>query len=199
MLKFIDENDFALVDTYSENTDGSVSWIYDEGEGLPTHSGIIREGFTRTTQVQTGTTSAVVGQDENGEDITEEQPIFEDVTIGVWTKLQELASNGTITIQPVPQSELDAIAAEQAKQAQDALKRTGTEINGHTISLTEENQNGLAAVMQGAQLADEARASIFPLNFNARTATGEVSIPFANKSDYEAFCLAFLQARQQFF
>lgn len=119
--------------------------------------------------------------------------------IDLWAKYCELRDNGTITVQPVPQSELDAIAAEQAKQAQDALKRTGAEINGHTISLTEENQNGLAAVMQGAQLADEAGASIFPLNFKARTESGEVSIPFADMVEFKAFCLAFLQARQQFF
>lgn len=137
---------------------------------------------------------------------TSNGPIFDGLTVeydnntfDVWAKFCELRDNGTITVQPVPQSELDAIAAEQAKQALDAQKRAGQSINGHTISLTEENQNGLAAVMQGAQLADESGTSIFPLNFNARTESGEVSIPFANKADYEAFCLAFLQARQQFF
>lgn len=171
MLKFIEEGDFLKVDTFKENDDGSVQWFYQNSNGT------LKDGFTRTTQ------------DENGEEIV----------IDVWAKYCELRDNGTITVQPVPQAELDAIAAEQAKQAQDALKRTGAEINGHTISLTEENQNGLAAVMQGAQLADEAGASIFPLNFKARTESGEVSIPFADMAEFKAFCLAFLQARQLFF
>lgn len=101
MLKFIDENDFLLVDTFKENEDGSVSWVWDEGEGLPTHSGVIREGFTRTTQVQDGTESVqvgteqvqigtetvVVGQnpvlDENGESVIAEdtdEPLMQDIT-----------------------------------------------------------------------------------------------------------------------
>ena len=171
MLNFIDDSDFSLVEQFKENIDGSVQWFYQNSNG------ILKDGFTRTTQ------------DENGDEIT----------IDVWAKYCELRDNGTIAVQPVPQAELDAIAAEQAKQTQDALKRTGAEINGHTISLTEENQNGLAAVMQGAQLADEAGASIFPLSFNARTESGETSIPFTDMTEFKAFCLAFLQARQQFF
>ena len=167
MKKLIDDEWFESVDSFQQNSDGSVQFI--KGD----ENGPIYEGLTRT--------------DADGNECDS------------WAKYIELRDNGTITVQPVPQSELDAIAAEQAKQAQDALKRTGAEINGHTISLTEENQNGLAAVMQGAQLADESGASIFPLNFNARTESGEVSIPFADMVEFKAFCLAFLQARQQFF
>lgn len=101
MLQFINEDDFLKVDTFKENEDGSVSWIWDEGEGLPTHSGVIREGFTRTTQVQDGTESVqvgteqvqigtetvVVGQDpvldENGEPVIAEdtgEPLTQDIT-----------------------------------------------------------------------------------------------------------------------
>lgn len=64
MLKFIEESDFLKVDTFKENEDGSVSWIWDEGEGFPTHSGVIFEGFTRTTQVQDGTESVQVGTEQ---------------------------------------------------------------------------------------------------------------------------------------
>lgn len=101
MLQFINEDDFLKVDTFKENEDGSVSWVWDEGEGLPTHSGVIREGFTRTTQVQDGTESVqvgteqvqigtetvVVGQnpvlDENGESVIAEdtdEPLMQDIT-----------------------------------------------------------------------------------------------------------------------
>ena len=58
------ESDFLKVDTFKENEDGSVSWVWDEGEGLPTNSGVIREGFTRTTQVQDGTASVQVGTEQ---------------------------------------------------------------------------------------------------------------------------------------
>lgn len=98
MLKFIDENDFLLVDTYKENEDGSVSWIYDEGEGLPTHSGIIREGFERFTQVQDGIDEIVIGQDEEGNNIIEEQPKMVDIQIDVWDALHRLEASGDIVI-----------------------------------------------------------------------------------------------------
>ncbi len=44
MLKFIDENDFLLVDKYKQNEDGSVSWVFKDGE--LTHSGCLFDGFT---------------------------------------------------------------------------------------------------------------------------------------------------------
>lgn len=91
MLKFIDENDFLLVDTYKENEDGSVSWVYDEGEGLPTHSGVIRPGFTR--------------KDE------------EDNEIDVWQTMLNIAHSGEIFIQWLTQEDKDAIATEQQIQA----------------------------------------------------------------------------------
>lgn len=186
MLRFTKTSDFLLVDTFQLRIDGTVGWLY-QPENAPVQGGFIRPGMHETIHVSTGE------QDEDGNEIIETQQF------DVWAKYCELRDNGTITVQPVPQTELDAIAAEQAKQTQDALKRTGAEINGHTISLTEANQNGLAAVMQGAKLADEAGASIFPLNFKARTESGETSIPFTDMTEFKAFCLAFLQARQQFF
>lgn len=116
MLKFINESDFLLVNQFKENEGGSVKWIYNEGENLPTHSGIIYQGMTRSYSEQTGTETVVVGQtepvyeydEETGEevlvtpaqDITEEQPVFEEVTINVWDKLQELVADGTVTIEP---------------------------------------------------------------------------------------------------
>lgn len=211
MLKFKNTNDFSFVDEFKENEDGSVNWIYNDGTSI--HSGYIKSGMTTTWSEQTGTEQVSTGfidvqvgtDDETGEPIFEqqeqfeEQPVFTEMAFNVYDELIAAAERGEVVIEPLPQSQIDAIAAEQAKQALDAQKRAGQSINGHTVSLTEENQNGLAAVMQGALLAESAGSSIFPLNFNARTETGEVSIPFANKTDYEAFCLAFMQARQQFF
>ena len=113
MLEFIDENDFLLVDTYKENEDGSVSWVYDEGEGLPTHSGVIREGFKRITPEQQGTEDVVVGQDEEGNDITEEQPKMVDVEIDVWAKLLEKETSGEIFIQRLTAEDKDELAQQQ--------------------------------------------------------------------------------------
>lgn len=45
MFKFIDENDFLLVDIYKENEDGFVLWVYNEGEGLFMYFGVICLGF----------------------------------------------------------------------------------------------------------------------------------------------------------
>lgn len=91
MLKFIDENDFLLVDVYKENEDGSVSWVYDEGEGLPTHSGVIRPGFTR--------------KDAEGNEID------------VWQSMLNKEQAGEIFIQWLTQEDKDAIATEQQIQA----------------------------------------------------------------------------------
>lgn len=134
MLKFIDKNDFLLVDEYKTNIDGSIAWTYDEGIDAPTHSGVIREGFIRTKEVQTGTETVVVGQtdpvyeydEETGEgvlvtpaqDITEEQPVFEEITVNVWDKLKELEADGAITIEPVDLS----VIKEQAKQTINQLR-----------------------------------------------------------------------------
>lgn len=113
MLKFIDENDFLLVDTFKENEDGSVSWVWDEGEGLPTHSGVIREGFKRYTQEQQGTEEVVVGQDEDGNDVIEEQPKMVDVEIDVWAKLLEKESENVIFIQRLTAEDKDKLAQQQ--------------------------------------------------------------------------------------
>lgn len=61
MLKFINDNDFLLADSYRQNEGGSVSWVYDEGEGKYTHSGVIFDGLIREVQVQDGTESVLVG------------------------------------------------------------------------------------------------------------------------------------------
>jgi hypothetical protein len=113
MLKFIDESDFLLVDTYKENEDGSVSWVWDEGERLPTHSGIIREGFKRYTQEQQGIETIVIGQDDEGNDITEEQPKMVDVEIDVWAKLLEKETSGAIFIQRLTAEDKDELAQQQ--------------------------------------------------------------------------------------
>lgn len=87
MLNFIDENDFLLVDTYKENEDGSVSWVWDEGEGKPTHSGIIRQDFTRL--------------DSDGN------------TIDVWQTLLAKEQAGEIFIQRLTQENRDSIAQQE--------------------------------------------------------------------------------------
>lgn len=132
MLKFIDENDFLLVDTFKENEDGTVSWVWDEGEGLPTHSGVIREGFKRYTQEQQGTEEVAVRQepvlDEGGnptyyedtgeqifEDITEEQPVMVDVEIDVWAKLLELEQKELVSVKWLTTEDHEAIAQERQR------------------------------------------------------------------------------------
>jgi len=145
MLKFIDENDFLLVENYKENEYGSVDWLYTSEDGKK-HSGVIRQGFTRTKQVQTGTEIVITGQGENGDPVTEMQPVFETQTVDVWAKFCELRDNGTITVQPLPQSELDAIAAEQDKQTERANKLNAFTFKGVSCSVNEADQNGWETV-----------------------------------------------------
>jgi hypothetical protein len=78
MLKFMDNNDFLLVDKYKQNDDGSVNWTY--SDGATTHSGAIYEGLTR----------------DEGEE-----------TIDIWAKLQSKISSNTITVEGETQDELD--------------------------------------------------------------------------------------------
>ncbi len=61
MLKFIEESDFLKVDSFKENQTGFVSWVWDEGEGLPTHSGVIHENYIVSYQYQDGTENVQVG------------------------------------------------------------------------------------------------------------------------------------------
>lgn len=152
MLKFINENDFLKVDTFKENEDGSVSWVWDEGEGLPTHSGVIREGFKRYTQEEQGTEEVVVGQepvldeegnptyyDDTGEpvmrDIVEEQPKMVDVEIDVWAKLWELHNDDSIeiTILPVNIDLIKANAKQVVNSQRDSLISGGVLHNGYTF------------------------------------------------------------------
>lgn len=118
MLKFIDDSDFSLVEQFKENIDGSVQWFYQNSNGT------LKDGLTRITQ------------DENGEEIT----------IDIWAKYCELRDNGTITVQPVPQAELDAIAAEQAKQTERQAKLNAFTFKNVSCSVNESDQNGWETV-----------------------------------------------------
>ena len=163
------ESDFLKVDTFKENEDGSVSWVWDEGEGLPTHSGIIREGFKRYTQEQQGTEEVVVGQnpvlDEEGnptyyedtgeqifEDITEEQPKMVDVEIDVWGKLWELHNDYSveITVLSVDLDLLKANAKQVVNSQRDSLISGGVLHNGHTFQTDSTSIMGIrGAIMSG--------------------------------------------------
>ena len=131
MLKFIDENDFLLVDTYKENEDGSVSWVYDEGEGLPTHSGVIRPGFTRKDA--------------------------EDNEIDVWQTMLNKAHSGEIFIQWLTQEDKDAIATEQQIQAFKSNRQklldsaVVTTSNGNKYDADEQSISRMANAILAAQ------------------------------------------------
>lgn len=112
-LTFINENDFGLVESWKQNKDGSVQWVYQDS------SGVIREGFTRTIQVQTGTEEVEVGMTEpefndegevvlEAEPIYEERPVFEDEVVDVWAKLQAKIQSGDITLEGKSPEEIEA-------------------------------------------------------------------------------------------
>lgn len=78
-------------------------------------------------------------------------------------------------------------------------KRNGVEINEHHVSLNESNQNGIAAVLTGLNLASELGANMFPMNFKAESPSGLVDIPFEDLASFKTFALQFMSARQAFF
>lgn len=114
MLKFIDDNDFLLIDKYKQNEDGSISWVCADGE--LTHSGIIREGMIR----------------ENG-----------DETIDVWAKLQGKIESGEITIEGKSQEEIEAEQIAEFKSSREKLVSesvvtvsTGKSFDAHKDAIT---------------------------------------------------------------
>ena len=141
MLKFIDENDFLLADKYKQNDDGSVSWIYNDGNA--THSGFFREGMTRTIEVEDGTERVKVDEqqrlDENGEpifnedgstlleDVFEDQIKFKTETVDIWAKFQALVSKGAITL------ETEHLLLEQKQSAKDSINATRDALNDADI------------------------------------------------------------------
>lgn len=78
-------------------------------------------------------------------------------------------------------------------------KLEGMAFAGKQVSLTEANQNGIAAVLKACELAQKHGANITPFNFKADSKNGESVITFESTAEFEMFALLFLQARQAFF
>lgn len=175
MLTFLNESDFLKVDTFKENRDSRVIWSWQDGE--VTHSGDIYSGFMRT--------------DGDG------------LEVDVWGKLIALEKAGKISVQwlsDADKAEIETLERQAIEKAEaQKTKLQGALISGEQISLTEENQNGMAAVMQGVNLAAEMGADIFPLNFNAQTPAGFKLMTFEAAEDFKTFCLTFMAERQKFF
>jgi hypothetical protein len=139
MLKFINENDFLLVDKYVQVSPTQVSWQYTHGDSLST--GIISEGFIRTNVVQNGTQQVMTGTtpaeyDEYGVEITPAQPIYSEeplyvtVEIDVWKKLNDLANSNTIIIEPISILPIKENAKETINSIRDTAIASGVEYNG---------------------------------------------------------------------
>ena len=79
------------------------------------------------------------------------------------------------------------------------MKEQGAEINGVIVSLNENNQNGIAAVLAGLNLASEIGIEMFPIIFKAESPSGISSISFDDLSEFKAFALTFMSERQVFF
>jgi hypothetical protein len=101
-----------------------------------------------------------------------------------------------LSFEPATLEQVDVLLNPELKK-QD--KRLGKEVAGHTVSLTEENQNGIAAVLKGVELAAKYGQDIFPLNFKAMTATGSTLIEFTAQEDFELFALDFMAKRKEYF
>lgn len=89
--------------------------------------------------------------------------------------------------------------AQEPKALSALKKRQGAKLNGKQVSLNESNQNGIAAVLTGLALADEVGANMFPMNFNAESPSGNVTIAFTDLASFKQFALQFMAERQAFF
>lgn len=127
-MKFKNVNDFFLVEEFKENEDGSVQWHYQNSNGF------IKSGMITEWEEQTG-----VNPETN-------EPIFTTMTFNVYDELLAAAGRGEVVIEPVPQSELDAIAAEQAKQAERQSKLNAFTFKSVSCSVNESDQNGWETV-----------------------------------------------------
>ncbi|MEC8230464.1 MAG: hypothetical protein VX061_03390 [Pseudomonadota bacterium] len=175
MLEFINESDFLKVERFAELEDGSVSWAYSDEAG--TYSGVIRREFERKIE----------GKGR----------------VDVWQALLDMEKAKLIKVEWLTEAEKQSIKERDEEIERASISRVkklqGVLINGEQISLTEENQNGMAAVMQGVNLAAEMGADIFPLNFNAQTPAGFKLMTFEAVADFKTFCLTFMAERQKFF
>mgnify|MGYP000383252240 CR=1 FL=1 len=130
MLQFINEEDFLKVDTFTQNADSTVTWIYSVEK--TEHSGDIYEGFIRKASKNVGTRTIVLGEDEEGNEVTQEEPIIESEEINVWDKLWELHNNPEVDVEVIPYDITPCI--EEAKQRIDQLRdehiASGVEFEG---------------------------------------------------------------------
>ncbi len=143
--------------------------------------------------------------DDNGI-VTGEEPNAYDVALAKRTELETanewlkgFRGIATAPVRPAFTMTVEDFKTENAILFDSYNKKQGASINGATISLNESNQNGIAAVLTGLQLADKAGANIYPINFKAESASGDVVLPFANLPDFETFAMQFIAARQAFF
>lgn len=151
-------------------------------------------------------TRPVVDDEDN--ETTETLPNAYDVALASREELESSydwlkALRGVVTEQQPPSFDFD-VDVEAWKQENKSLfdgyaKRIGTELNGQQISLTEVNQNGLAAIKSAVELAAKYGQNVFPINFKADTAIGTASIPFNSQDELELFALQFIVKRQEFF
>lgn len=147
MLKFIDKNDFLLPQSFTRVDDDTVSWVYDDGTAV--HSGVIRKGFTRTTQVQNGTETVVIGQDDEGNDITEEQPVFETQTIDIY---QALLDSG-VTIEPAPLQPIIDNAIRTINAMRDEAVNSPIDYDGYQYQADDKSvMNIMGAILAGVSV-----------------------------------------------
>lgn len=125
MLRFINDNDFLLVDKYKWNDDGSVSWCYLDLNGTQ-YSGVIYDGLKRS--------------------------ISEESSIDVWQKLQSMAEQQVINIET---SHLFIEKKEAAKATinakRDLLNNDDIEYNGYAFQAgAQSREDIMGAVLTGS-------------------------------------------------
>lgn len=112
------------------------------------------------------------------------------VTENPWVLRAELPE-ATITV--------DSFKASNSSMFTRYSKSLGIELSGKVLSINESNQNGIAAVLTGLNLAEELGLSFEPFSFKAETSTGTTSILFSTLMDYKVFAMQFMAERRKFF
>lgn len=79
------------------------------------------------------------------------------------------------------------------------IKQNGADVGGYTISLNESNQNGIASVYTGCELAESLGQSAFPISLRMENGKDFTTVPIESLEDFKLFAMEFLAKRQQFF
>lgn len=166
MLKFIDENDFFLVEEYTEVEPGVINWRYQNSVGF------IKQGMKRQKEIIAGYI------DVDGQACPPEtegaQPVIECEELDIWQRLLDVAAANNINLNRLTASDIaaldqEAVSASFKATRQQQLNSATVTVSTHTFDADEQSISRMA----NAILAASGEADTYELQWSlANTGTG---------------------------